>query len=242
MPSSNKKTGQDLTRVVEKQLRNWEIERAQQRLVPRPEEKPVLDFVTISRAVGLEAFKIASILHDRLSWPLFDRDILQAMAGKDEYRRRLYANMDGRDQGWLEGFVRGLALGRFDRDDYFRRLTETVLSIARQSRAIFVGRGTSFILPGGVGLKVRLTAPKDFCVASLARQKKLTIDQAARQVDEIGEERAKFVRKHFFGNWGDPTVYDLTINMARFSLPEASELILSALRARGIIGKSTSGT
>jgi hypothetical protein len=32
---------------------------------------------------------------------------LAEMAGKDEYRRRLYANMDGRDLSWLEGFVRG---------------------------------------------------------------------------------------------------------------------------------------
>lgn len=236
MPPRNKKTANhDLSKVVEKQLRNWEIERTQQRQAPRPEEKPVLDYVTISRSVGLEAYKIARTLHERLGWPLFDRELLQVMAGNDEYRRRLYANMDGRDQGWLEGFVRGLSLGRFDRDDYFRRLTETVLSIARQSRAIFVGRGTSFILPPDVGLRVRLTAPTDFCVASLARQKGLSPDEAARQVEEIGEERAKFIRKHFYGNWGDPTVYDLTINMARLSLDETAELILSALRIRGII-------
>jgi cytidylate kinase len=235
MPPRKQPISSELAKVVEKQLRNWEIDRAQNRQIPIDAEKPVADYVTISRAVGLPAYKVATLLHEKLGWPLFDRDILQVMAGNDEYRRRLYANMDGRDLGWLEGFVRGLALSRYERDDYFRRLTQTVLSIARQGRAIFVGRGTSFILPSHVGLKVRLTAPKDYCLESFARQKNLKPDQAARQAAQIEEDRAKFIRKHFYAEWDDPTMYDLVANMAHFSIEETVDLILSALCIRGVI-------
>lgn len=239
MAPQKKTISSNLNSLIERQLRNWEIERAQHRPSPLAADRPVLDFVTISRAVGLQAYKVGSLLHERLGWPLFDREILHAMAGKDEYRRRLYANMDGRDLGWLEGFVRGLTLARYERDDYFRRLTEAVLSIARQSHAIFVGRGTNHILPRDVGLKVRLTAPKDFCIASLAEQKKLTLKEAAQQVESISEERSKFVQKHFYADWADPTGYDLTINMARFTQEETADLILSAMRIRGIITRTT---
>ncbi|MBN2560860.1 MAG: cytidylate kinase family protein [Phycisphaerae bacterium] len=227
----------ELSQLVEKQLRNWEIAQAQKSAVPVSEERPVADFIAISRAVGLPARKVATLLHDRLGWVLFDKQILQAMAGNDDYRRRLYNNLDGRDIGWLEGFMRGLTLGRLDKDDYFRRLTSTVLSIARQGHAIFVGRATHLFLPRDIGLRVRLTAPRAFCLESYARLKGLPVEKVAREVEQIEEERERFVRNHFHVGLADETVQDLVVNMERFSVEATVDLIMSALRARGVIAK-----
>ncbi len=236
MSFERKPIGHELSQLVEKQLRNWEIGLSQDRRPPEDAEHPVAAFVVLSRAVGLPAYQVATLLHERLDWPLFDKQILQAMAGDDDYRRRLYNNMDGRDLGWLEGFVRGLLQDKYGKDDYFRRLTSTVLSLARQGHAIFVGRGTQLILPEGVGFRVRLTATPAFCLDSYARQKQLTTEEAAREVKEIEEDRATYMWNHFKAKPGDPTKFDLSINMEGFSVEDTTELILSAMRIRGMVG------
>jgi len=226
----------ELAQLVERQMRNWELARAQQPAAAPDQPPPsVAAYIALSRAVGLPAFKVATWLSERLGWPIFDRDILQVMSGDDDYRRRLYAHMDGRDLGWLEGFVRGLTQSRYTRDDYFRRLSETVLSIARQGHAIFIGRGVAHILPRDTGLAVRLTAPREFCVESYASQKELTIDAATREVTAIEDERARFVKNHFHLDWENPTHYDLVINMERFPVEATGELILTAAKQKGLI-------
>jgi len=233
MSSEKRPISRELSQLVEKQLRNWEIARTQKPQAPPRAKRPVADFITLSRSVGLQAYRVATMLHDKLGWPVFDKAILQAMAGDDEYRKRLYANMDGRDQGWLEGFVRGLTVGKYDKDDYFRRLTGTVLSIARQGHAIFVGRGTHLILPREVGLRTRLTAPREYCLESYAEQKKSPVEDVTREVKEIEEEREKFVQNHFHAGLTDQTQYDLIINMESFSTEEVVDMIMSALLIRG---------
>ncbi len=236
MSPPGKWSSSELSQLVEKQMRNWELARAQCPAEPPTEaDRPVAAYVAISRAVGLPAFKVATFLHERLGWPIFDRDILQVMSGDDVYRRRLYAHMDGRDLGWLEGFVRGLTQSRYTRDDYFRRLSETVLSIARQGHAIFIGRGVSHILPRDTGLAVRLTAPREFCIESYARQKDLSIDAAVGEVAEIEDDRSRYIKNHFHIDWEEPTQYDLVINMEQFPVEATGELILTAACQRALI-------
>jgi hypothetical protein len=81
----------DLGKLVERQMRNWELSRAQ-RPVPQPAAPPrqVEDFVTISRLVEAGGQEVAHELGQRLGWPVFDREILQAMAHDDAVRARLY--------------------------------------------------------------------------------------------------------------------------------------------------------
>ena len=145
MPAGDPSARQHMARAVERQMRHWELARAQSP-APKPDEKSAAPFVTISRLVGAGGFEIATQLAERLEWPIFDREILQTMADDDRVRTRLYEQMDERDMSWLDGAVRWLIRGELNKDDYFRRLTETVLTIARQGPAVFLGRGVDLIL------------------------------------------------------------------------------------------------
>lgn len=225
-----------LGHLIEKQMRNWEISRSQKTENPVQQGRQGVEhFISLSRAVGLPGENVARRLHERLQWPVFDREILHAMAGDDEYRRRIYAELDEQDEGWLHEFTRSLVQGRFiSREDYFQRLMETVVALARKGHAIFLGRATDMILPKDVGLRVRLTAARPYCVQRYAEQNQLPYEAAVRQVEEIERERARFVMTHFHVEAGEQTRHDLVINFEHFNIEQTVDVIMAVLKAKGI--------
>jgi len=238
MPDHHGSVDMGLAKIVERQMRNWELARSQ---IPReggPEgeraDRGVFDFVTIANDVGGGGGDIGHTLGERLHWPVFDREILSAMAADDEVRTRMYRSMDERDLSWFEETMRTFVHGAAHKDDYFHRLTETVLCLARKSHAIFVGRASDLLLPKSKGLRVKVICPHDRRVASFAQRTGTTLQDAAKQVDRIHGERAAFIWKHFQIDILDPTRFDLLINTSQFSTVQAIELILQAMKARGI--------
>jgi cytidylate kinase len=224
-----------ISKLVEKQMRNWEL--ARQQRVKLEEGRPptaVAQFVTVSQAVGSDGESVARHVARRLGWPVFDKEILQHMAGDNQVRRRLYEKMDERDTNWLESMIRNLLQGEYRQEDYHYRLSEAVLALARQGPAVFLGRGTDFILPQDRGLRVRLLAPEETRVAAYARQHDCEEDTARSEIARIEREREDFFRRCFRRTRADPTRFDLMINLGRMSQPEAVELILAALRLRGV--------
>lgn len=236
MPSSPHGPKSDLSKVFERQMRNWELSRAQ-RLAEQPgaAAHPVADFVTISRTVGSGGREVATLLGERLAWPVFDREILQSMAGDDRIRARLYEQMDEREASWLEDAVHWLIRGEFRKEDYFHRLTETILALAHQGHAVFLGRGADMILPRDHGLRVRITASLEERSRRFALANNIAEALARDEVDRIDRERTEFRRRHFGPAAVEVTANDITITLDRFTPPQAVELIVAALRLRGCV-------
>jgi cytidylate kinase len=157
------------------------------------------------------------------------------MASNDVLRRRLYESMDERDLTWFESTLSGLPQGRAPTNDYFRRLTETVLSLARQGRAVFLGRAADLLLPADRGFRVRIVAPLDQRVSNYALRLSLSPARAREEVGRIDGDRAAFVQHHFRRVAVDPVRHDLIINLGRWSVQQAADLILEAMRRRGIL-------
>jgi cytidylate kinase len=224
-----------VARFVERQLRNWELSRAVRARDDQPRERPeVQEFVAISRQVASGGAEIAALLAERVGWPLFDKRILEAMAENDAVKTRLFATMDEHDLGWLEGFLAWLMTGEPRQPDYCRQLVRTVLTLARQSRAVFVGRGIDMILPRQIGLRVRILAPLEQRLAAYAARRGLDPKQAREEVERIEHERNEFMEHHFRRRHDDPMRWDLTLNLQNLTPAQAAEIIIAALRARGI--------
>ena len=225
-----------IAKLVEKQLRNWEIAQSQRPARPEPGRKEVEDFIAGSRAVGAGGAAgagIANVLGARLGWPVFNKEILHAMAADDPTRERLYNSMDERDLSWLEESLRSLMESSFKKNDYFHRLTATVLALARQGPAVFRGRAADLILPQDRGFRVRLAASRQHCIKSYAEHHGIDLEQARTEVERIETERADFVRNHFGIDAAEQSRHDLIINLDRFSADQAVELILAGLNMRG---------
>jgi cytidylate kinase len=227
-----------LAKLVETQMRNWELAARAQRVAAKQAAepaaaKPVQPFVAISRLVGAGGYEVAALLGEKLGWPVFDKEILRTMAGDDRVRARLYESMDERDESWLEGVMRWLVQGEFRRDDYFHRLGETVLALARRSPVIFLGRGADLMLPQDCGLRVGIVAPLEQRVKTYAQRNQTDEKAAEAEMERIARERDEFIRNHFGRDPADPLRFDLILNLGRISAVQAVELILSALHQRG---------
>jgi len=236
MPSSPLSGSPGISRVIEKQMRNWEISRAQHK-PPVDSHRPVVrQFVTIANIVGAGGREVATLLAEKLGWPVFDRELLTTMAGDDQVRARIYGSMDERDLGWIEDTLRTLMQHEYCKNDYFHRLTATVLGLARQGPAVFVGRSADLILPKETGLRVRIIAPRALCVEKFARYADMSTDRASEEVDRVERERCDFVKHHFHVDQCDmPMRFDLQINAERFTVPQAVDLILAAMPMRGVV-------
>ena len=213
--------------LVERQMRNWELARSQRYTEAEDRPAEVQEFICVSRMVGVGHRAVTRPLGERLGWPVLDRELLESMAGDDELRQRIYRTMDQRDLGWWETAVRAVMDGEYVRDDYFHRLTETLLSLARQGSCVFVGRGADLVLPRDHGIRVRLVAPRDMRVAAYAESRGLASSQAVAEMDRIESERAAFIKRHFGVAADDPLRHDLVINLEQVTPDRAVELIHS---------------
>lgn len=223
-----------LSRVVERQMRNWEISRSQSEKCAKKGVRPVCDFITMANNIGGGGGEIGARVAERLGWPIFDRDLLRSMAADDEVRIRLFRNMDERDAGWIEETFRTLIHGDFARNDYFHRLSETILALARQGPAVFVGRAADLILPKDRGLRVKVHANLESRIASFAKHGNLDPREAGRQIHKIERERANFIWQRFSMDMNDVSRFDLLINLDRVSEDDAVTLILRAAELRGL--------
>jgi cytidylate kinase len=221
-------------RLVERQMRNWEIARAQVPAVSVPSQQ-VEQFITISRAVGLSGDDVANEIAARLKWPVFDRELLQHMAGDDDVRRQLYELMDGRDLTWLESCLRAFGFAGAERDDYYHRLSTTILTLARKGHAVFLGRGADLILPRVLGLRIRLVASLPYRIERFAQQNKVDTRQAEKDIAEIERERTKFIQHHFRVEAGDPARFDIGLNAERLTPSEIADIVMAAMRVRRMI-------
>ncbi|MCK6457065.1 MAG: cytidylate kinase-like family protein [Phycisphaerae bacterium] len=224
-----------LDKIVERQMRNWEIARAQRLERRTAAPRDVEEFVCISRAVGSGGSEIAAQLGARLGWSVFDRQILQAMAGNDATRQQIYASMDERDMGWLEEVVRPFIGEGLNQNDYFRRLTGVVFSLARQGHAVFLGRAIDLLLPRHRGLRVRIIASIENRVRRHAERLGVSPVEAQRDIESIERERADFVRRHFHVDVNDPTRHDLIINHDRLTMSQIVDLIVTTMQLRQMI-------
>ena len=227
--------GKTISALVERQMRNWEIGRQQAPTVPEPEGEPFKPFVTISRMAGSGGAAVAQGLADKVGWPLFDREVLQYMAGDDAVRQRLYETLDERDIGFIEETVRTFASAEFKRHDYFHRLTETILAIAHQGNAVFLGRGADLILPRHLGVRVRIVALAAARAQRYAKDHDIDTVQAARELERLQQQRAEFVRNHFNVDPDAQDRCDLALNLTSITVDEAVHLIAEVMRLRGMI-------
>jgi cytidylate kinase len=223
-----------LSRVIEKQMRNWEIGRAQRPEVFRSSRREASQFITIANICGAGGNEVAQMLSERLGWPVFDRQILTLMARDDEVRESLYRSMDERDLSWFEGIFRTLTQQEFRKNDYFHRLTQIILWLARQGPAIYVGRSVDLILPKDKGLRVKVIASMERCIENFVRFNNTTPEQAKKEIDRIERERREFVEHHFHIDPYSPTRFDLLVRVDRFTTSHVVDLITCAMKARGI--------
>lgn len=192
--------------------------------------KPHHATVALTREAGTPGTSVAREVGARLNWPVYDHELVDLIAQETGLRANLLKNVDERHHPWLLECFESLGTpGRISEGGYAVHVFETVVALGAQGHCIIVGRGASHILPSFSTLRVRLVAPLEDRIASVARQQNLSREEAARWVENTDRERTDFVKAHFFKNATDPRHYDVVLNSSRWSVPECADLIVQAV-------------
>ncbi len=210
---------------------HWQARRATEDRTTAGSSSPAACTIAISRAAGTNASAIAARLGERLGWAVYDRELLRHIAEQMGLSARLLESVDEKRTNWLTGYLEAFATEHsVSAGAYLFNLTKVVLSLAAHGECILVGRGLAHFLPPEKTLRVRLVAPLADRIADMQQRNGLGHEDAARRVETIDRDRQNFVNDHFHKDTTDPTLYDVLLNTARFSVDECAELIEQALR------------
>jgi cytidylate kinase len=111
---------------------------------------------------------------------------------------------------------------------------EEVLDLAVKGNVLIRGWGATLLLRSVAHIPcVQVCAPMELRVKRLMERLE-TDDEALarREIQQDDAARAARMGEYFNVDWGDPTLYDLTINTERASIPTAVDQVVALARAK----------
>jgi cytidylate kinase len=216
-----------LDQIVTEQVKKWETE------TKRRYKKPIRPVITIARLPGSGAETLAKQLSADLQLDLFDHEIVEEVAKNAHVSKSVIESLDEQDRNIMDDWIGSLQKKiHLWPDEYLSHLTRVITAIGAHGHAVIVGRGTGFILPNEVCLRLLLVAPRDVRVNNVKQADDLTFEEAEKRVMKLEKDRKSFVKKYFNAELTDPTNYDLTINTANFNVDTTVDIIRAAFNAR----------
>jgi len=203
-----------------------------------------LPFITVSRQAGCLGFEVGRVLAERLNricpsevpWAVYDREIVQAIAGNLNMSTRLVELLTERSYERISDYVDTLFAGRPSKDTIFKETVRIVQSLMEKGHAIVIGRGGCLIGSySPLGFHLRLIAPLAWRVEQIATAHQISREEAERRVAYLDAGRQEFFEKTYGRNISDPELYDLILNQARFSPEHLAELVIKAMEVKGFL-------
>lgn len=215
-------------KLLEKLFATYEAERRRRRGAA-PAAVPFS--IAISREAGARGRSVAAAVGRQLSWPVYDREILDKIAENLRLSPGHVEKVDERPVGWLEDCLSGLvAQTRVAAGTYLKHLVGVVRGLGLIGHCVVVGRGANHVLPPESTLRVRLVADLPDRIKVTAARYRMTEKEAAHKTAKTDIERTAFVRSNFHVNPAAPEHYDLVLNTSRLSDEECATMIVAMLR------------
>jgi cytidylate kinase len=227
---------QRLAEILTHLSQHWET---RGKTAPEDRSPPDPFTIALSRQAGTQGTAVARELGSRLGWPIYDRELLEQIAHDMKLHTSLLESVDERRVPWMEGVFENLMGVPYVSDSaYARHLIKTILALGAHGECVIVGRGASFILPAATTLRVLLVAPLSDRIATKSRALGIGRQEAEHRVETVDRERRQFIRGVFAKNLDltDNVLYDLVLNVSRFSVAACAQVIIEALRQQQISG------
>jgi hypothetical protein len=113
-----------------------------------------------------------------------------------------------------------------DRRIYVSVAQATLCQLVRSDNVIYHGHAGHLLLRGvGHVLRVRIIMPMNQRIPLAVREHGLSEGAAEGFIKKRDEERASWTRFLYGIDWLDPVLYDMTLNLEKFSIEDACSLI-----------------
>jgi cytidylate kinase len=197
-------------------------------------------FITISRESGSGGSSLARCIARRLNaedpegvpWRIFNGNLITRVLESNDLPAQFARYLPEDKVGEVDAVIGELVGLHPNLWDLVQKTNLVIRQLAREGRAIFVGRGANFAtaaLPYGV--HVRLVAPAEDRARAMAVGH-LSEEAARQQNERVDAARRKYVKMHFDADISNPAAYDLVVNTGRIRLEQAASLVISLVEAR----------
>ena len=226
---------------LSKYLNEWYKEFPAKNLYPGP-------VVTISRELGCPAKKLASCLTEQLNkigptrakehpWRWISKEILMESARELQVdSSQIQHVFDYKIRGVLEDLLVAHSKDYYKSDLKIRTtIAKVIRKYANEGNAIIVGRGGVAItrdIPKS--LHLFLEAPLEWRALRVSEKHDLPVEKARSYALNIDKKRAKF-RDYYQGKGNDYTRFDIKLNCMNLEIREMQDIIIGALKTRGMI-------
>lgn len=183
-----------------------------------------MQIVCISRGSSSKGEELAGALAGKLGWPCVSREEMVEEAIKR-----------GIAVGKLETavltphiFTEKLAL---EKDHYQAFSTMYLLERAKKENIVYHGRAGHLLLPGlDQLLRIRVVADTEYRIRSVMQKLNLSRRKARSYIENVDEDRARWVKLYFGVDWDDPENYDVVINVAQMSVKNTSAALCAMVQ------------
>jgi cytidylate kinase len=229
---------QNIEKIIERQAKFWEVQHraaaeggdeARQEMAQLSEGP----WITVSKQWGSGGDDVARRIAEELGWQAFDREILTDIARNTKMMRTVLSRLDERAIGAFNDYMTQLLVPHDPGQiTYLQEMTRVIWGLARQGRAVILGRGANWILKPEYGLRLRVVASLEERVARVADKEGLSIGDAEKQVRGHDAEQIAFIRQVFDRDINDPLGYDLMLNLASLDIDQAAKIAITAMRSK----------
>lgn len=201
----------------------------------------MLPVITIARQFGSQGHDVGTLLAERLGVKYYDKELIAMAAKKSGLSEEIFNQADEKAGNSL---LYSMVMGNYPfgshfigvnemsvNDQLFILQTDIIKKAAEEGPCVIIGRCGDYILRDFDNvMKVFIQAPKEMRVDWVVQQGLADRKHAPDYVAKKDKQRANYYNFYSNKRWDDLNNYDLTINLGKFTVEEAADIILSAIK------------
>jgi len=201
--------------------------------------------LTISRQSGIDTNLICKKLvesfrpHYSLEWAYFDKDLIRKVISDHDLSPRIQKYLSEERVSTISQMLNELLGVHPPILELIHKMVNTVLNLAEFGYIILIGRGANVIT---AHLKntyhIRLVAPLEDRIHYLQESKDISKEWAKKILLREDASRKDYLFRTFRKDINNPLLYNLTINVAQFTLDELVSSIVEVVRLKYPSNKS----
>ena len=175
--------------------------------------------ITISRGSFSGGKRLADCLADRLGYRVIDRDIIVERAAAYGASQEDLRNALEKPPSFLDRL-------RHTKYVYLTLIQAALTEEVRGGKAVYHGHAGHLLLRGvSHVIRARIIAPLEYRMAMLQDALKMSPGEAIAYIAKIDQDRTKWTQYLYGENWGEPSLYDIVLNLESMDIQEACEIL-----------------
>jgi cytidylate kinase len=178
--------------------------------------------ITISRGSFSGGKMLGEWVADRLGYRCIDRDVIVARAAAYGVRQEDVRDAMSKPPSFWDRF-------RHRKYLYLTLIQAALTEEVQAGRTVYHGNAGHLLLRGvSHVVRTRVIAPLSFRVAMVRERRAMTDAEAVAYIQRMDQDRMKWTHYLYGVDWGDPSLYDLVVNLESLDISSACRMVAEA--------------